>query len=101
MRRLSIPLAVAAALALPLAAPASAQTTDTVAPPAQQAADAPRRQPPSDGTQTAIEGRALGEHVSAHAPEHPREMGSLFGECVSELAITGTCPHADVDGLAD
>jgi hypothetical protein len=27
------------------------------------------------------------------APEHPLADGRLFGECVSELAITGECPH--------
>jgi hypothetical protein len=30
-------------------------------------------------------------------PEHAILHGALFGECVSELAITGECPHHDQD----
>lgn len=38
-------------------------------------------------------GDAFGEHVSSMAPEHPRDHGREFGECVSSMAQTGTCPH--------
>ena len=38
-------------------------------------------------------GSAFGEHVSSMAPEHPRDHGREFGECVSTMARTGTCPH--------
>lgn len=34
----------------------------------------------------------LGAHVSGVAPEHPLEHGTLFGECVAEMALTGSCP---------
>lgn len=93
MRRLALSLALAFSSAVLIGAPASAQTTL----PAQGDTDKARPTQSAD-TQTVIRGRALGEHVSGHAPEHPREMGRLFGECVSELALTGTCPHHDVDG---
>ena len=92
MRRLALPLALASSFALLIGAPAAAQTT----PPTQGESQKPQAQPA--GTASTIEGRALGEHVSGHAPEHPREMGRLFGECVSEIALTGTCPHHDLDG---
>ena len=93
MRRLALPVALAFSFALLIGASAAAQTT----PPAQGESPKPRQAQPA-GTESTIEGRALGEHVSGHAPEHPREMGRLFGECVSELALTGTCPHHDVEG---
>jgi hypothetical protein len=38
-------------------------------------------------------GDAFGQHVASMAPEHPRSHGPAFGECVSTLATTGTCPH--------
>lgn len=82
MHRIVIPLALSSALLV--AVSAYAQST----PPVQ---DEPQK--PVASTETPIKGRALGEHVSGHAPEHPREMGRKFGECVSELAITGICPH--------
>jgi hypothetical protein len=94
MRHLALSVALALSPAFLLVAPASAQTTAGAA---QPGLGAPDPAPPA-GTQTTIEGRALGEHVSGHAPEHPRQMGRLFGECVSELALTGTCPHEDMDG---
>ena len=78
MRQLALSLAFSSALLT--GAPAGAQTTSGTPGAATQ-------QPTT--TQTTTEGRALGEHVSGHAPEHPREMGVLFGECVSELALTG------------
>ena len=40
-------------------------------------------------------GRQFGAHVSGMAPEHPREHGRGFGDCVSELAVTGVCSHHD------
>ncbi len=86
MRRLAFCLGFSSLLMI--GAPAGAQETP------QPGAE---RQPATP--QTAITGRALGEHVSGHAPEHPREMGVLFGECVSELATTGTCPHEELDEL--
>jgi hypothetical protein len=51
------------------------------------------QQPQTASTQAGIEGRQFGQHVSGMAPEHPLLHGVLFGECVSELAITGECPH--------
>ncbi|OGA59940.1 MAG: hypothetical protein A3G81_25885 [Betaproteobacteria bacterium RIFCSPLOWO2_12_FULL_65_14] len=44
-------------------------------------------------TQGAGEAGQVGEHVSSVTPEHPLAERELFGECVSELAITGECPH--------
>jgi hypothetical protein len=82
MRHLALSFAFSSALLM--GAPAGAQQT-------------PEPQPQPQTTTTQTEGRALGEHVSGHAPEHPREMGALFGECVSELAITGTCPHEGME----
>lgn len=38
-------------------------------------------------------GSAFGEHVSSMAPEHPRDHGGEFGECVSTMARTGSCSH--------
>lgn len=38
-------------------------------------------------------GPAFGLHVSGMAPEHPIAHGAMFGECVSSMASTGTCPH--------
>lgn len=35
----------------------------------------------------------LGRHVAGVAPAHPLMDGAQFGECVSELATTGLCPH--------
>ena len=92
MRHLALSVALALSPAFLPVAPVSAQTTAGAAQPAQSAPDQTR-------PQTTIEGRAFGEHVSGHAPEHPLEQGQLFGDCVAELAITGTCPHDDVDGL--
>ena len=61
---------------------------------AQEESSAP---PPPQAPQptTSLEGRAFGEHVSGMAPEHAILHGVLFGECVSEMAITGDCPHHD------
>jgi len=95
MRHLALSVALALSPAFLLVAPVSAQTTAGAAQSGQSAPDATQ----SASTQSTIEGPALGEHVSGHAPEHPLEQGQLFGDCVAELAITGTCPHDDVDGL--
>ncbi len=38
-------------------------------------------------------GSAFGQHIATMAPEHPRTYGWMFGECVSTMATTGTCPH--------
>src|SRR5574341_271560 len=96
MRHFALSLAFALSPALLIGAPVSAQTTADAG---QSASDAVPQQSQSAGTQTAIEGPALGQHVSGHAPEHPLEQGRLFGDCVAELAITGSCPHDDMDGL--
>ena len=75
--------AVAASFAVSFAA--IAETTETTSTPAPQP------------TPTQLEGRAFGEHVSGVAPEHAILHGALFGECVSEMAITGDCPHEEMD----
>ena len=33
------------------------------------------------------------EDIAEMAPEHPKEFGRHFGECVSSMASTGECPH--------
>ncbi|GBD20785.1 hypothetical protein HRbin28_01233 [bacterium HR28] len=38
-------------------------------------------------------GTPFGQHIASMAPDHPRTHGRLFGECVSTMATTGTCPH--------
>lgn len=76
-------LALVLLTCLPLSLPLNAQDAPS-APPA-----APQAPQPS----TAPEGRAFGQHVSGMAPEHAILHGALFGECVSEMAITGDCPH--------
>jgi hypothetical protein len=38
-------------------------------------------------------GPAFGQHVAGMAPEHARTHGAMFGQCVSTMARTGTCPH--------
>lgn len=38
-------------------------------------------------------GPAFGRHVAQMAPEHARDHGALFGQCVSAMASTGECPH--------
>ena len=71
----------------------SAQGSGGAAP---QGQSAPLPQAPlTSGSQSQTGGRQFGEHVSGMAPEHPLMHGRLFGECVSEMAITGTCPHDD------
>jgi hypothetical protein len=71
MNHVRTPLGAAICLlaAALLAAPATAQTVS-----------------PGDGN-------AFGQHVAEMAPEHPRDHGAEFGECVSSMARTGTCPH--------
>jgi hypothetical protein len=39
-------------------------------------------------------GNAFGQHVAGMAPEHAVAHGAHFGECVSTMARTGSCPHA-------
>ena len=77
MRRPALFFAAALQLTVPFAAIAQTQTTSTT----------------QTTTQASGEPGQIGEHVSGVAPEHPREEGADFGECVSELAITGECPH--------
>lgn len=65
-------------------------------PQAAASAGAARSQTPSpQSAQAPLGGRAFGEHVSGMAPEHPLEHGGqMFGQCVSEMAITGQmCEH--------
>ena len=103
MRGPALPLAVALQLVLPLAAIAQAPAEQATSRPANSVASqptAPQAAAPQTSTaqtgtaaQTVSEGRGIGEHVSGVAPEHPLVDGRLFGECVSELAITGECPH--------
>lgn len=87
MLRTALSLAVALQLASPLAALAQTPTED------RSATDKTQTTAQTTSTQTTEAGRQTGEHVSSVAPEHPKEEGALFGECVSELAITGECPH--------
>lgn len=92
MRNLA--LAIALQLTLSFAATAIAQTTVDGGQAGDESAPGVASQQPQTGSaQTTIEGRQLGQHVSGMAPEHPLLHGRLFGECVSELAITGECPH--------
>jgi hypothetical protein len=39
-------------------------------------------------------GPAFGQHVAGMAPEHAVAHGAHFGDCVSAMAKTGSCPHA-------
>jgi hypothetical protein len=41
-------------------------------------------------------GPAFGQHVSGMAPEHPKEHGRLFGECVSAMAQGAECDHHEM-----
>lgn len=46
------------------------------------------------------DGPGLGHHVSQMAPDHPREHGQMFGECVSTMARSGhehSADHCDVE----
>jgi hypothetical protein len=96
-------LAVALQLALPLAAIAQAPAEQATSSPASSVTAQPAAPQPAapqtataqtrTAAQNASQGRGIGEHVSSVAPEHPLADGRLFGECVSELAITGECPH--------
>jgi hypothetical protein len=105
MRRLIFPALMAFAVFNPAAAQTSvgparpvAQTAGTAAPSSTAPTTdsrSPTEKPASVSAPAALEGRQFGQHVSGMAPEHPRLHGSLFGECVSELAITGDCPHHD------
>jgi hypothetical protein len=50
----------------------------------------------SAGTALAAEatpGPGFGKHVSEMVPEHPRDHGRTFGECVSAMARGGVCDH--------
>lgn len=38
-------------------------------------------------------GPEFGQHVASMAPEHPREHGRMFGQCVSAMARGEDCPH--------
>ena len=93
--------ALAMALGLLLAGPASAgpaagdprtpaQPSSSAATVAPAPAAASRSQPAASAP---MGGRGFGEHVSSMAPEHPLEFGAMFGQCVSEMAITGECEH--------
>jgi hypothetical protein len=38
-------------------------------------------------------GSDFGQHVASMTPDHPRDHGPMFGNCVSMLATTGSCQH--------
>lgn len=89
------------ALALGISFPPSLQAQANAPPAATAQASAdprsglvPQSSPPTSA-QAPTGGRQFGEHVSGMAPEHPRRQGRLFGECVSDMATTGLCPHHD------
>ena len=86
-------LAIAFALTLPFAAAVGAQTTTGSVSSGQTVSGSASQLPQAASAQTALDGSTLGQHVSEMAPEHPLDHGALFGECVSELAITGECLH--------
>jgi len=88
MRRFVFALAV---LAVPFALAAqTAQPQTTTTAPTPVDAGQPAQ---TATTQTTTQGGQVGEHVSSMTPDHPLLHGALFGECVSEFAITGDCPH--------
>jgi len=94
MRIASLVLAAVLAAALPIGASAqSARSSTEGSPGAGARTDA--KETTVQGPQAPMGGRAFGEHVSGMAPEHPIDHGRMFGECVSEMAITGSCPHHD------
>ena len=64
---------------------------------AQQPSTPPQpQQTTAQLTQLPTQASTVGEHASSMAPEHVLTMGGeLFGECISELASTGECPHMD------
>jgi hypothetical protein len=72
--------------------PNSAPTPPTAS--ARQLPTPPQPQPTT--TQLPTQASPVGEHASSMAPEHVLMMGGeVFGECISELASTGECPHMD------
>lgn len=73
--------------------PGTAQGSSGATPQGQSAPLPPA--PLTSGSHSQTGGRQFGEHVSGMAPEHPLMHGALFGECMSQMAITGTCPHED------
>jgi hypothetical protein len=97
MRYVALPLAIALQLTIPFAATVSAQTTAGAAQSGQHVSGMAPQPPQTVGAQTTVDGRQFGEHVSGMAPEHPQTHGQDFGECVSELAITGECPHHELE----
>lgn len=92
MRYVALPLVIA----LFLAATASAQTTGGGASSGQQISGTTSQPPQTASPQSTGNGQAVGQHVPDMAPEHPLEDGQHFGDCVSELAITGYCPHHEL-----
>lgn len=38
-------------------------------------------------------GPAFGQHVSGMAPDHAKDHGAVFGECVSTMAQGAGCSH--------
>ncbi len=87
---LAVPFAVAAQTA-PQPQPTAAPTPVDAGQPTQQGTAL--QQPQTLATQTTTQGGQVGEHVSSMTPEHALMHGALFGECVSQFAITGECPH--------
>lgn len=74
MRHVAYAVAVALLLTVPLAASVSAEMM-------------------SMNAEMMPEGGLFGLHVAGMAPEHATAHGRDFGECVSEMAITGECTH--------
>lgn len=87
--------ALALALCLPLAVVAQTPSEDRSAPDKTQTATTQTPTTPTQTPKTQGAGKdgKIGEHVSSVAPEHPLAERERFGECVSELAITGECTH--------
>jgi hypothetical protein len=84
-------------LTISFAAPVGAEPAVRTARSASDLSDVAVQQKQTTNGQTTLQGREFGQHVSGMAPEHPKAHGRHFGECVSELAMTGVCPHHESD----
>lgn len=91
MRRFAFAFAV---FAVPFAVSAQTapQQPQTTTAPTQVDASQPTQ---TVTTQTTTQAGQIGQHLQTVTPEHPREHGAHFGECVSEMAITGVCLHEE------
>ena len=93
MRTIAALVTMMFSLTIPFCASVRAQTTAGGAQSSQPVSGTTVQTSQSTSSQTTLDGREFGRHVSGMAPEHPIDHGALFGECVSVLAITGECPH--------